>query len=88
MCNRDPAGGKCQNTQREICDRNAVKAVNGNISPHRPKVLKFTDQELEAADWSIPDKSFVIFLNERRVPREVAENGNCWLQTLLFDKQT
>lgn len=42
-------------------------------------------QELEAIDWSFLDKRFVIFLNERWVPRDLAAKC-CWLQMLLFEK--
>lgn len=78
MCNRETAGGKCGNSQGGICDRNAVKRVNGNFCPHLPKVLEFMAQELEAIDWSFMDKRLVISLNERWVPRDSA--AKCWLQ--------
>lgn len=41
-------------------------------------------RELEAMDWSFLDKRFVIFLNERWLPRDLA--AKCWLQMLPFEK--
>lgn len=41
-------------------------------------------RELEAIDWSFLDKRFVIFLNERWLPRDLA--AKCWPQMLPFEK--